>query len=319
MDLGCAFFVLSTDVDPAERVLFFLLYNFFAFALQMPLGLVADRLNRNKAVAAAGLIMVAASPLFFNIPLALAVAAGIGNALFHVGGGLDILNESVEKSSKLGVFVSSGALGLYLGGLLKNAIPLWFVSLALIGMAVLVFFLCGGNRSENIPLEPVKLPRFGIAAVVLLLVVVILRSYLGVTASFEWKTGLWGFISVLAVVLGKAAGGFICDRFGAKATTIASLGLAAVLFLFSASPLLGVFALFFFNMTMPITLWAVARLLKSAKGFSFGLLTFGLFIGILPIMLGLPTPLNSPWGLSVLTLISLPLLFFGLIREARNG
>lgn len=39
-------------------------------------------------------------------------------------------------------------------------------------------------------------------------------------------------------------------------------------------------------MTMPVTLWAVARILPGAKGFSFGLLTFALFLGFCPSYLG---------------------------------
>ena len=40
-------------------------------------------------------------------------------------------------------------------------------------------------------------------------------------------------------------------------------------------------------MTMPITLWAAARLMPGGKGFAFGLLTFALFLGYIPTALGL--------------------------------
>lgn len=318
VDFGCAYFAFSVGVSAADRLLFILLYNFFAFAMQMPLGLIADRLNRNKWVAALGMVLVAAAPLATFKPLVLCVVLGIGNALFHVGGGLDILNRSSEKSSALGVFVSSGALGLYLGTQLSSRLTPWLVSLVLLGLAVAVILLCGASRSDNVELKREKLPRFALVAVGLLLIVVILRSYLPMGADFEWKTGAWSLISVLAVVLGKAAGGFAADRFGARTTALVSLGAAAVLFLFSKNVVCGVLALFFFNMTMPITLWAVARILKTAKGFAFGLLTFGLFLGILPMVLGLHMPFGSPLGLCVLTLISLVLLWLGLIREVRD-
>ena len=52
-----------------------------------------------------------------------------------------------------------------------------------------------------------------------------------------------------------------------------SAGLAALLYFGAGIPVCGTLAVFLFNMTMPITLWAAARLLPGAKGFAFGLLT----------------------------------------------
>lgn len=319
VDFGCAFYAFNLAMSSQQRLMFILFYNFCAFALQLPLGLIADKLNRNKLVAVAGIAVVAASALFLSKPLALGIVAGIGNALFHVGGGLDVLNASTQKSSKLGVFVSSGAMGLYLGGVLSDKIPLWVVTALLLGIGLLVFLVCGFNRSMNANLEFPQLPQYGAIAVALLLLVVILRSYLGMTATFAWKSGALVFYSVLAVVLGKALGGFVSDAIGARTTTIVSLGTAAVLFLFSNHAICGILALFLFNMTMPITLWAVARILKTMKGFSFGLLTFGLFMGVLPIVFGWSAPLNTPLGLALLTVVSLVLLYFGLMHEVQNG
>ena len=56
---------------------------------------------------------------------------------------------------------------------------------------------------------------------------------------------------------------------------------------------MGILALFLFNMTMPVTLYLLIRRLPSYPGFSFGFLTFGLFLGFLPAYLELPTWQNS--------------------------
>ena len=73
----------------------------------MPVGLLADRLDKNHAVAALG---CGACALAWLIPgLGGAVCAGVGNALFHVGGGLDTLNRSDSRCGALGIFVSPGA------------------------------------------------------------------------------------------------------------------------------------------------------------------------------------------------------------------
>ena len=140
-----------------------------------------------------------------------------------------------------------------------------------------------------------------------LLLVVVLRSYAGISQAFPWR-GAWVLPLTLALVLGKAAGGFVMDRLGPERAAGASLGLAAALYLASALPLPGVLAVFFFNMTMPITLCAAARLLPGAKGFTFGLLTFGLFLGFLPEFLGWPRLLTGPWTYAAAAAASLALL-----------
>ena len=119
VDFSCALLLLGRiRPGPGDALLCLLLYNFCAFALQMPVGLLADRLDKNHAVAAVG---CGACALAWLIPgLGGAVCAGVGNALFHVGGGLDTLNRSASRCGALGIFVSPGALGIFLGGLLAG-------------------------------------------------------------------------------------------------------------------------------------------------------------------------------------------------------
>ena len=69
VDLSCAFLAFRFLSAAPEFTLCLLLYNFCAFALQMPLGLLADRLDRNGAAAAAGCALVA---LAYAVPLPLA-------------------------------------------------------------------------------------------------------------------------------------------------------------------------------------------------------------------------------------------------------
>ena len=74
----------------------------------------------------------------------------------------------------------------------------------------------------------------------------------------------------------------------------------------------GILAVFLFNMTMPITLWAVAQAMPAARGFTFGLLTFALFLGFLPSWLGWPSLLTGPGAYAAVALVSLLLLWRGL-------
>jgi carbon starvation protein CstA len=70
-------------------------------------------------------------------------------------------------------------------------------------------------------------------------------------------------------------------------------------------------------MTMPITLWAMARVFRGAKGFAFGLLCFGLFIGTLPAFLMYPSRLeNVPNAVfTVAAAVSLAVLAAFLIKR----
>lgn len=312
VDLGCAYAVFSAC---SAGKMGFLLYNFCAFALQMPLGLLADAWGHNHRFAVLGILLTATMCLFPGFGLGGAVILGLGNALFHIGGGLDVLNLSGAQAAPLGVFVSPGALGLYIGTRWgKYGLPGVTRILAvvlLLGLAVLTACLLEGKPlPANAPLAFPKRPVYPWAA--LLTLVVVLRSWGGMAAAFPWKTGHWILLSVLVVVLGKTAGGFASDRFGSRKASTLSLLTAALLFFLGNGPICGVLALFLFNMTMPITLWALAQAMPGCRGFSFGLLTFALFLGFLPVYLGGPS--LAPWAMGFLSLASCALLLPGLKR-----
>lgn len=319
MDLSCAFLLFRRLSGGTQWMLVLLLYNFCAFALQMPLGLLADRWDRNGLTAAAGCVLTALA-CFSPLPLVTAVAAGTGNALFHLGGGIDVLNASGERSAALGVFISPGALGLYIGTIWGRGAAPWLglAPLGLLLMAALVLWQCPKTdrtlRSGNAPPDLTALQGYGM--ILPLFLVVVLRSYMGMNQSFPWKSQ-WALGLTLALALGKTAGGFLMDSLGPRRASAGSLGLAAALYLASALPLPGTLAVFLFNMTMPVTLWAAARAMPGAKGFAFGLLTFALFLGYLPSYLGWPSLLTGPMACACAALLSLVLLRLGLGKEAK--
>lgn len=317
VDFSCALLMFSQLWGTTEWVMCVLLYNFCAFALQMPIGLMADKLSRNSCVAAIGCLLVVTSWLLTGIPLLAAVTAGVGNGCFHVGGGIDVLNRSGIKAAALGIFVSPGAFGIYFGTALGKAgtVPGWLpaAGLMLFGVLFIGFDLRrpGGLDSDNAPVV-LSLQGNALWALAFCFLVVVLRSYVGVVLTFPWKTAAWAVASVCAVVLGKTAGGFLGDAIGMQKAAIGSLGLSVLLFCFGSAPLAGVAAVFLFNMTMPITLWAAAKLLPGGRGFAFGTLTFALFLGFLPTWLGWPVLLSGGPGYALGALASLVLLVLGL-------
>ena len=300
VDFSCAYFIYSRFLNPSQWVLCLVLYNFCAFAMQAPLGLLCDRLNKNAVMAAVGCFIVALSAVFSRVSAAACVLAGIGNAFFHLGGGIDILNESTEKSGKLGVFVSPGAFGIYFGTMLgkTGTLPLMLPMGFLFAAAILILLSSSRRnlfrKSANAPLsfEGFKEKNLVIAAICFFFVV-ILRSLAGNLMAFPWKKGTWGFLFTCGVVLGKTFGGFLADRFGTVRSGTVTLGLSAILFCFADHPVPGILAVFLFNMTMPLTLWAIARCFPNLKGATFGLLTLALFLGLVPVIIH-RAPLEIP-------------------------
>ncbi len=318
VDLACAALFFAWLGKAAGWWLCMVLYNACAFALQLPLGLVADRIDRNLPFAAAGCALVAVSFLLTASPLSAAIVCGLGNGMFHVGGGLEVLNDS-RKAAPLGVFVSPGAVGLYAGTVLAARFMGfgWVLSLLML-LAALGLLLAGkgGPVTHNAPLS-LDLPRGDMLPLLCLFLVVVLRSWLGSGAFSTGGASVPGLLPALCLALGKAAGGFLGDRLGLRKTAVLSLGLTAVLL-----PLprgyLTLAALFLFNMTMPLTLFAAARLLSGAKGGAFGLLTCALFVGMAPRFIGVTHELSGPlWAW--LVLLSLGLLWMGLRKEKNHG
>ena len=289
VDFACAWMVWRHVPGSGSTAAALFLYNFCAFALQMPLGVAADRIGGGRGMSAAGCVLVAASAFPGIPPLLMCVAAGVGNAMFHAGGGWDVLNISGSRAGLTGVFVSPGAFGLFTGALLcghEGLRPVCAAVLLLCAAAILRFCTGGAAPEEG------KAPRAGgrLLWLVPVFLVVCLRSCGGFLFAFPWKTGAWSWVFAVCVVLGKAAGGFLYDRFGGVRTSAATLAAGAALFALSDSPAAGCAAVLLFNMTMPVTLRAAADLLHPRRGFAFGLLSFALFAGFLPVWAGAPLP-----------------------------
>ena len=284
VDLGCAY---SYFAHCSAGSFGFLIYNFFAFAMQMPMGLLADRFGHGKGAAAAGCAITALLCFLPEFSLFGAALLGVGNALFHIGGGVEILYHS-DRAAPLGIFVSPGALGLYLGTLLgKAAAAPWIAACCLLVSLLAVLFTKAGYYGGD-P-NPKTAVRRALLPVILLFSVVLLRSFAGMAGSFGWKQGLLIPAAVLCTVLGKTLGGLAADHFGLPGAGVYSLLAAAICFLFSGSAVPGLAAVLLFNMSMPITLHALAVRLPACKGFAFGMLTFALFLGFIPTYLGVGT------------------------------
>lgn len=322
VDLACAILVtnLVTQKMGQSMDLFIavILYNFFAFAVQFPIGIIADKVNKNALCSAIGCLVVAAAYAFSDFGIIACIIAGIGNAMFHIGGGIDVLNISEKKASLSGIYVSTGAMGIFLGT--KSAswgfTKFYYIVIMLLVSAFLLFWLYRQIKDTVINKEMIipKLSVNEIISITCLVITVCIRSYVGLILAFEWKSKMiLAVLSILAVIFGKMLGGIIGDRIGFNKISVISLSISAIFFIFAFDvPTLGILAILFFNMTMPITLTALSNMLDNNKGMAFGLLTFALFIGSVPKLFGIVGVAFTPIGLFIMTVISLIALYIGI-------
>lgn len=331
VDLTCISTVLgavSRSLAPGGRqavALAVLAYNLVAFCLQLPVGALLDRMGRDDdgaAVASCALVAAGVLASLVGAPVASWLAVllvALGNAGFHCAGGIEVLDGFPGRATPPGVFIATGAAGVFLGGKLAQ-LGAGRVAIGLLGLLAACVLLIrrlrlmrdpAGRHMGGKPFLPVASTQL-LAACALLAVTVALRSYAGMVMAFPWKAEPVLATAVVAgVVAGKATGGVVADRWGLRAASLASLAGAAALFLLSWHlPAAGVAATFLFNFTMPVTLVSLAELMPGSRGLAFGIASFSLAIGALPALLGYQ--LTGPLALCGLSVASLVALLAGL-------
>jgi len=315
VDASSAFLVLGVLDVKNQLVFYVVLYNALAFALQAPLGFLLDTYPYPRHTAIVGLLFVCAAYFCLPLPLVGVILVGVGNALFHVGGGQVSLNINSTKATYAGIFVAPGGIGLALGiylALSHGLSNLLVFPVSLLVMSVIVFF-------TKLPTCAVVKPtpkQINYVAIIIMLcmVSITIRSVIGLTLHFPWKSHLPLLILLtLSVALGKALGGVLADRFGWIRTGIIGLLLAIPLLTFGASyATLGLIGVFLFNFTMPITLVAISNALPGRAGFSFGLTTVALFIGAIPTFTHYKAWFSQQSVVITFILLATVALYFGL-------
>lgn len=298
VDLGCGWLIYAlhgAGVFGAGSVATaFLLYNFLAFGTQFIIGAAVDifrsygKLCHREAAYIGSVLVLVALILGVHTPWLSVTLVGLGNAAFHVGGGIDSLIYSDGKMSRCGIFVSSGAVGVALGMLcgarFTDMLYIPAAAVALCAFLVLFFGKCDDSIMCPADETGFKAPLCGGAlGLALCLGAVLVRSYSGFLFSMPWKQG---FVLVLvaagAAMAGKAVGGILSDRLGARAVGAVSLALSVPLVIFGReSIVLSVLGIICFNIAMPITLHTAAARLRGYEGFAFGLTTLALLVGYL--------------------------------------
>lgn len=314
---------LAAGLERSMVITCALVYNGMAFAFQLPIGALGDRLGLQRDLAAAGCLLVGLGGM---IPVSLWMCAviGLGNACFHVGGGREALKRSDARAAQVGRFVAPGAIGIFLGpklaGLAWDIRP---VLLACMAVSAAVLFW---TRKTGVEANSLSLPKLGNGRLALVIgcmfATVLLRSYMGTVLRYErLSSALFAAAFTAGIFFGKYFGGSLADRFGTFRFCLFAQVLGTLLFPLSVAwPILALPGIFLFNTTMAVTASRLYSSMPAYPGTMFGLTTFALYIGGVPKILGWPNPLFTPWGLGLLSVLSAVFLLAGLfVQDTENG
>lgn len=318
VDASCAAIIFSlpgrTGLKADMFMLLVILYNVLAFALQPILGFITDWFKKPSKASAAGCLLTASACMLINYPLLAVSLAGVGNALFHVGGGAVCLSLIPKSAGPAGAYVAPGAMGLFIGAVVAKGgyFNTWIFVIMLI-LSCICITVTNYPEIKYSPTGYVKSEGFGII-LILLLVSISIRALVGLALDLPWKndtTLLAGL--TLSIVFGKALGGIMADRFGWIRTAVTGLVVSAPLLSFGAgNPYIAMAGIFMFNLTMPVTLIAVSNMFPGYTGFAFGLTALGLISGALPAFTGIKPMIGDKYSILIIILMSSIMLYIGL-------
>jgi MFS transporter, FSR family, fosmidomycin resistance protein len=320
IDASCAavaFSLLSSkSITDEYFIQLVIIYNVIAFGSQTLFGLLVDKYRCPKLSAISGSIITSSSILVsFLSPLYAIILAGIGNALFHIGGGIISLNLTKNRAAAPGIFVAPGALGLLIGTLYgkSRSFTVWPLLIIIAIFCVLMYYT--KHPEINYKTDEKVNTNYFESIILLLLVTIVARSVIGSVVVLPWKSNTFLLVILTSgIVLGKALGGIIGDKYGWQKVGVISLLISAPLLTFGAEiPYAAIPGMFLFNFTMPITLVAISNKLPGRPGFSFGLTTLALIIGVLPIYAGAGSFLSQRPVVFAMIISSTIFLYYALL------
>jgi len=342
IDMACLYFYFTNfpQSGMAKVISATLLYNFFAFALQAPIGYFFDKFPAKRSTAVGILFILGGYFLgMWHFRTAGLILCGFGNAFYHVGGSIGIARTNQKGLRDSGIFVSAGALGVSFGTYLAAgyALPKGFFSgetlwilLLLIVLLFLQIIVCSPIRDATNTFSA----GTNAALLFLSLFAVFIRSLGGLffpSSYKEWfasseHTSVTIFLLVMAsgiiAFLGKFLGGILSNactiilhkvlphknidlRTGNYVFGTITLVLSTILLTFAGNiPFLCFLGILCFHAAMPVTLFELYCILPDRPGFAMGLSTVMLFLGYSPHEFFALNTLPAPIILFVLSLLA---------------
>lgn len=308
------------------------LYNFFSFGLQILFGIFIDKYQVPKEATILSFLLIGLAYFVTYDPILVVILAGIGDSLFHVGGGSVSLSFMPRKLLPAGIFVAPGGVGLFFGIMIGKGVNVpifdskFYLSfsqgtqiflLALLTVSILVISFLEAPKGNYFKVNTRKKIKYWDIVSWGLWFSVAIRSLHGLTAGFEWQKGFWlPLLLVLSIVSGKALGGLIGDKVGWTWVAVVSLIVSAPLMAFMRDyAFFAILGMGIFQMTMPITLVCRSSLFEGRPATAFGFACLALMAGAMPIYLGAETLkplLRTDWSIFGVIMLSVVCIFTGL-------
>ncbi len=293
MEVVC-FSILYDKFGLGLSFLVAIIYDYFAFATQGLVGQL-NSVFRRLDIGTIGVVLMTISVFMTkaeNETVALAGIAvlGLGNAFLHEAGAIATVICSEGKLFPSALFVGGGSFGLIIGQTFGAAgISVYVLLIFMVIIEVLVLL------TNHMWLNEAPIPKFDLvktehAEWMIILVafgVTAVRSFIGYAIPLSWKKELWqAFLLFFVMGIGKAIGGYLVDRFGAKRIGVWA-SLLSIPFLLAGNRMMwiSIIGVFLFSLIMSITFGMLLSVIKNNPGFAFGVTTLGLFVGMLPVLL----------------------------------
>lgn len=304
---ACSMCLLATQYGTANILTLYVLYNVAAFLTQPLSGHVADRMRSDRfAVSFCLMLAIYVFAMAWGLKgshdgdsiqlQCMAVLLGLGNSCFHVWAGRHTALRTDNDIRWLGVFVSTGAVGLSVGTVFSSWVLAWGLLIAIIIFALLYLQYerdlplvrndnvtplhemlnrsLAGNRHANV--------KTGMAIicvlVVALMALVSVRSLVGGMLSQPLhKAQSLVLTAGMVTMCGKIAGGWIARAIGLTTTLFLAAAVTALCAVFCRDNMLAAtVGLFAINCTMPLTLYLINVAMQGKEGLAFGLLAASL-------------------------------------------
>ena len=306
---SCGVMMLSSQIiSDTGSYAIIVLYDILAFGTQPLTGRWVDERDAGSHKLKLTIVLLASGTLVSTIPTSMtiltvisgAILLGMGNSLFHVYGGKYVAVASQNDIRAMGIYVSTGAVGLAIGLGFSSPMLLAIFVFSFIALSVLHLHMADGQKATarqealsfvGIDAKPSFVrQRSAVPALYLscLMLVVAGRGCIGESLPTlhislpSVSTPLMMVIVSAIVMLGKAAGGFMSKWWGVRKLFVSSMLLGATSFLMS--PLHEVFVLstlLLINLSMPCTLFLATKAVPEREGWTFGLLAMALLPGYL--------------------------------------
>ena len=266
-------------------------YDFFAF---LPQGMLGQWIQRHSKLPfetiGNALMLISIFPIASsNAPIhffGYAILA-IGNAILHECGAIATVAESEGKIFPSALFVSGGSVGIVIGQAMGVAhVSLYWLILPILLSEAFALMAKTSLRKGEYPRFACVNVKFSPAVILLVaFLVTTVRSYLGYAIPISWNKEWWQtFFLFFTMGFGKAIGGYLADRFGARSVALIGTIVAIPFLIFGENLMtLSIIGVCFFSMTMSISFAMCLSVMPKNPGMAFGVTTAALFLGLVPV------------------------------------